>query len=241
MSKKIFRLITCEHGGNRIPARYRKLFENEPDALETHEGFDDGALALARDFVRELDAFSVTATTSRLLIDLNRSLGHPGIFSRFTGDLTQEERDRIVEKHYLPYRQAVEDAIAEEVRRGRTVLHVSAHSFTPELDGEVRNADVGLLYDPARKSEAEFCRAWKAWLAELAPELKVRFNYPYAGKADGFTSWLRKCYTGAEYAGIEVEVNQAHVLAGTTHWRRVRKALAASLRNTVAQNRIRKS
>ena len=32
--------------------------------------------------------------------------------------------------------------------RGRRVIHISSHSFTPELNGKVRRADVGLLYDP---------------------------------------------------------------------------------------------
>jgi len=36
----------------------------------------------------------------------------------------------------------------------------------------------------------------------------VRFNYPYLGKADGFTTYLRKQFP-ANYMGIELEVNQA--------------------------------
>ncbi|MEO8932838.1 MAG: N-formylglutamate amidohydrolase, partial [Xanthomarina sp.] len=34
-----------------------------------------------------------------------------------------------------------------------------------------------------------------------------RFNYPYLGKADGFTSYLRKQFP-KNYLGIEIEVNQ---------------------------------
>jgi len=43
-------LITCEHGGNRIPARYRPLFACHGALLASHRGYDPGALALARDF-----------------------------------------------------------------------------------------------------------------------------------------------------------------------------------------------
>jgi hypothetical protein len=35
----------------------------------------------------------------------------------------------------------------------------------------------------------------------------VRFNYPYLGKADGFTTFMRKQFP-KNYIGIEIEVNQ---------------------------------
>ena len=39
------------------------------------------------------------------------------------------------------------------------------------------------------------------------PKFKVRFNSPYLGKADGFTTYLRKKFPD-KYSGIELEVNQ---------------------------------
>ena len=41
-------LITCEHGGNRIPPRYRDLFAGCEALLQSHRGYDPGALTLAR-------------------------------------------------------------------------------------------------------------------------------------------------------------------------------------------------
>ena len=38
--------------------------------------------------------------------------------------------------------------------------------------------------------------------------LVVRFNYPYKGISDGFTKYLRTRFTGKQYIGIELEVNQ---------------------------------
>jgi len=32
-----FLLITCEHGGNRIPARYRPLFRGAGKLLDSHQ------------------------------------------------------------------------------------------------------------------------------------------------------------------------------------------------------------
>lgn len=232
IEKKVRIIVTCEHGGNRIPTRYLPLFDKNPSALDTHRGFDAGALQFARDLAKAADAFLVTATTSRLLVELNRSIGNPRLFSEFTHDLPIAEKEEILLRHYFPYRERVEAFIREAVARGSRVLHLSSHSFTPELDGEVRNADLGLLYDPGRAAEAEFCRAWRLALKTQAPELKVRFNYPYQGKSDGLATWLRGRFRGDVYAGIEIEANQKHVHAGKAHWAAMRRALIATLPRT---------
>ena len=146
-------LVTCEHGGNRIPTRYRALFHGQAALLGTHRGYDPGALVMARQLARALHAPLVTATVSRLLVDLNRSIGHPRIFSAASRAAPLAVRARIVEQHYVPYREQVERLVRRSVSRGRRVIHISSHSFTPELDGNVRRADVGLLYDPKRIGE----------------------------------------------------------------------------------------
>lgn len=37
-------VITCEHGGNRIPVPYDDPFRTRQAALDSHRGFDPGAL-----------------------------------------------------------------------------------------------------------------------------------------------------------------------------------------------------
>src|SRR5271169_5618806 len=150
-------LITCEHGGNRIPALYRSLFRGRQALLESHRGYDPGALVMARSLSRALNAPLVTSTISRLLVDLNRSIGHPQLFSAATRGTPATLRAAIIEKHYAPYRAEVERFVTHYVSRGRRVIHVSSHSFTAELNGKVRLADVGLLYDPGRILEADLC------------------------------------------------------------------------------------
>ena len=118
--------------------------------------------------------------------------------------------------------------------RGRRVIHISSHSFTPQLDGKRRVADVGLLYDPARCGEAALCARWKTALAAYAPQLRVRRNYPYAGKGDGLTSHLRRRFPPAAYVGIEVEINQGIVRAAGRRWTALRRALIDSLRAACA-------
>lgn len=230
-------LITCEHGGNRIPDRYRDLFTGFEPLLQSHRGYDPGALALAREMAEALAAPLIVSTTSRLLIDLNRSIGHPGLFSEATRHAPENVRREILEKHYLPYRRRVEAHIAAEIAQGKRVVHLSSHSFTPVLDGEIRNADIGLLYDPARSSESELCRRWQRCLKASAPEWAVRRNYPYTGKSDGLTAYLRRRFAASDYAGIELEINHKHALQGGGRWRSLRRQVIESLQRALAETR----
>src|SRR5664280_2584857 len=77
-------VITCEHGGNRIPRTYRDLFHAHQAQLDTHRGFDPGALIMARALATEFAAPLVASTVSRLLVDLNRSIGHPCLYFEAT-------------------------------------------------------------------------------------------------------------------------------------------------------------
>lgn len=223
-------VVTCEHGGNRIPPAYRRWFAAWRDVLETHRGWDPGALRLAREFAKAFDAPLVESTTSRLLVDLNRSIGNPDLFSDAIPREPPGLRTEIVTAHWLPYRERAETLVEKAVLRGHRVIHLSSHSFTPVLEGEVRTADVGLLYDPARPNEAALCARWKQALADLAPALRVRRNYPYLGKGDGLTSHLRKRFPPDDYVGIELEVNQAIVFGPASRWKALRGQLIASLR-----------
>ena len=76
--------MTCEHGGNRIPAAYGDLFHGWQARLSSHRGYDSGALVMARDLAAVLQAPLVGSTVSRMLVDLNRSLSSPQAWSDAT-------------------------------------------------------------------------------------------------------------------------------------------------------------
>ena len=226
-------IVTCEHGGNRIPASYRALFRGQERLLATHRGYDPGALVMARELAGALHAPLMSAMVSRLVVDLNRSIGHPRLFGAATRGAPAAVRAAIIAQHYRPYRTEVERFTQRAVARGRRVIHISSHSFTPMLDGKLRRADVGLLYDPARAGEVALCGRWKERLAAIAPALRVRRNYPYAGKGDGVTSFLRRQFPPRMYVGIELEVNQKIVFEGGRRWTALRRVLIASLREAL--------
>lgn len=226
-------VITCEHGGNLIPAPYAELFLDQQALLETHRGYDPGALVMAEALAKAFDAPLLSSTVSRLLVDLNRSVGNPTLHADVVRKLPAAARQAILALHYQPYRDQAEALVRRAVAEHGAVIHLSSHSFTPELDGEVRRADVGLLYDPRRPGEVDLCARWKASLKACAPGLAVRRNYPYAGKGDGLTHWFRRRLPPDVYVGIELEINQKHVFEGGRPWAALRKVIVESLRRTL--------
>ncbi len=226
-------IVTCEHGGNRIPPAYRHLFADKAPLLNSHRGYDRGALAFARRAAARFNAPLFAATTSRLLVDLNRRQGHPTLFSEITRALDAPSRQAIIARYHRPHREQVRRAVAERIADGRVVLHIACHSFTPILRGRERSMDAALLYDPARAAEHHFCALWKQALAVRAPSLLVRRNAPYKGVSDGLATWLRTLFP-AQYLGIELELNQRAFTRDRAQWRTLCTAVLESLEQVVA-------
>ncbi|WP_026475524.1 N-formylglutamate amidohydrolase [Alkaliflexus imshenetskii] len=200
--------LSCEHGGCHIPEKYALLFKDAEHVLSSHRGWDPGALKLFRMMDSAYTHHSAYNEVSRLLIELNRSLHHRQLFSTYTASISDSLKDEIVRQYYLPYRNAFSDAVGSVVQNNEMVFHVSVHSFTPVLNDVTRNADIGLLYDPRHGMEKEIAKQWKQILVSTIPGIRVRFNYPYSGKADGHVVALRKTF-GNLYSGIELEMNNA--------------------------------
>jgi predicted N-formylglutamate amidohydrolase len=222
-------VLTCEHAGNEVPAAYAPLFAGHENLLPTHRGWDPGALLLAREMAARFSAPLYFETTTRLLVDLNRSVGTPDLHSEATKPLSLVDRRAILERYYHPHRRRVDDAMAQGVATGDRLVHIASHSFTPELHGHVRNADIGLLYDPGRPGEVAFCSAWLAALRRRDPALRLRRNYPYLGKSDGVAQALRRKHRPEAYVGIELEVNQRYVEQGGPAWPQLRRTITDSL------------
>lgn len=202
-------VLTCEHAGNQIPDKFKYLFEGKLEVLETHRGYDPGAFDLFN-YLKDLAYYHQAYMESRLLIEVNRSLSHPAIFSEFSRDIPPESKNQLIKEYYQPYRESIKKVISGLISEGDEVLHLSIHSFTPVFDGHIRKADIGLLYDPASKNEKDFSQDLKKELLVNNISLRIRFNYPYRGTADGLTTSLRKIFT-TKYSGIEIEVNQKFV------------------------------
>ncbi|AKQ45103.1 hypothetical protein TH63_04770 [Rufibacter radiotolerans] len=232
-TKPIF-LLTCEHAGNEVPKKYLALFKGQEDALFSHKAFDPGALRLARHLAAALKLPLYVTSVSRLLVEANRSLDSDELFSDFSKSLSEKDKKEVLDKYYFPHRQEVEKQIRKVTAAGKQVCHLAIHTFTPVLDGEVRKADIGILYDPKRPLEKAIAQHLRQHLKEQNPSRRVLYNSPYPGTDDGFPTYLRGKFTKYQYAGFELEINQKFFLDGREEvWQQVVDELTAALQQTL--------
>ncbi len=207
--------------------------------LTTHRGYDPGALPLAKSLSRVLRAPLVSATTSRLLIELNRSLAPPppGPFSPWSAALSDAQKQRLIETIYRPFRDETRRLIEAAIRARGSAVHLSVHTFTPVLRGTRRPMHVGILFDPSRVHEAAIAQRWCAQLAPRLPRLRVELNRPYLGTDDGHTTALRTWFSDARYAGLELEVRQdlwrRSGKGSSPAWKHLVKTLAEAFKQAV--------
>lgn len=207
-----FLLLTCEHGGRDVPVAYKHLFRGEKTVLDSHRGYDVGALGVAHRMAARLARPIIFSTVTRLLIDLNRSLDHPDVFSEFSRNVTSAERDRIITTHYEPHRRTVVRVVEAAILSGHTVIHIGVHSCTDRLHDSDRDLDIALLFDETREREQWFCETWRKLLCRNNTNLRYPFNEPYRGSDDGLTTTLRQRFDARFYLGIEVEIRQGMIL-----------------------------
>jgi predicted N-formylglutamate amidohydrolase len=187
------------------------------ELLQLHIAWDPGALFVAEHLSKRFEAPLHRGEYSRLVVDLNRTVGNSRLIRRisdghcipFNRGLTRGEIERRIVRYYRPYRRAVGEEVAAIIGREGRCIHLSIHSFTPELQGKLRLNDIGLMYDRSRLPEAELVRELRTKLAEVTG-LTVWLNRPYSGTADGIMPRIREAHSGESYVAIELEVNQKH-------------------------------
>ncbi len=196
-------ILTCEHASNAAPKQYHNLIPKR--VLATHRGYDIGTKAVYTYLKNHLTCYAQAAAYSRLLIEMNRSLNHPGLFSQWSSKLSENEKRQLIENLYIPYRNKIISTIKQALKKN-LVIHIAVHSFTPVLHNIKRTTDIGLLYDPKKIAEKRFCQSWKHAI-KANSDYVVKMNYPYKGTADGLTSYLNSVFP-TNYIGIEIEINQ---------------------------------
>ena len=105
-------IVSCEHGGHQIPVEFQHLFAAAGEVLESHRGYDIGALALARKITQKITASLLVSEVSRLLVDLNRIPQQQTLFSEFTQHLSMSEQQQIIDLYYRPYQNQIRRQIS---------------------------------------------------------------------------------------------------------------------------------
>lgn len=200
-------ILSCEHASCLVPPGVSLGVSQT--LIASHIGWDPGAIDVATALALGWGVPLFAGQVSRLVVDLNRSPDNPDVIPELAFgepvkgnlDLREEDRAARMRAFHDPFRRAM----VAEIGARQPCRHLSIHSFAPTLHGRSRRFDIGLLYDPARRSEV----AWVSRLMSLirAVGLDVRLNQPYAGTEDGMTTWLRTRFPDSVYAGVELEIS----------------------------------
>ena len=214
-------VLVCEHASNHIPPDFRDLGLGAAD-LARHIAWDIGAFAVAERLSVLLDAPLVSATHSRLLIDLNRDPAAPDSIVAHSEDtaipgnldLAPGERQRRRQWLYQPFHAALDALLDERAALAWPTALVSIHSFTPSYLGRTRPWHAGLIFRDDRRLSDRL-------LAALGRdrELNLGVNEPY-GPGDGVYHTIGRHGEGRGLpcAMLEVRQDQIAEVAGQARW-----------------------
>lgn len=199
-------LLVCDHASCRFPGALGDL-GLDPFARRCHLALDIGAGALTERLARSLGVTAVIARYSRLVVDCNRQLMDPGAFLEY-GDgmivpgnrnLPQPEKDRRAQAIYWPYHNAIDEQVKRLQKVGPPPAFIAIHSFTPVLDGIVREIQTGVLWDKDTRLSSIFIEEFRA------AGYVTGDNEPYSGKApQDFTIDHHAEAIGLPHVGIEL-------------------------------------
>jgi len=225
-------VLSCEHASWTLPPGEDLGVSDH--VLRSQASWDPGAYEVAARLGESLGLPVHASAFSRMFVDLNRPEEHTGVIPTVScgapvpgnARLAADERERRLAHFHRPYWDAVRRDVRARILDRGACLHLSSHSFDPELDPERRVYDCGVLYDPAMPFEASL--AERLQFALRGAGLDVRPNEPYRGTEAALVTSLRGEMPADAYAGIEIETSHALVRTGTG-CARVAAALGAVL------------
>lgn len=211
--------LVCDHASRAVPAALGKLGLGDSH-FDRHIAYDIGAAEVTRRLAAALDAPSVLAGYSRLVIDLNRPPGHPDSIPEISDgteipgnrSLSETARRQRVKTLFEPYHDTIHETIADLWRRGKAPSLLSVHSFSPLFGKTARPWDVGVLWnrDP---------RLAQPLMEKLAARgLRVGDNLPYSGRELAYTINLHGAAAGLANCVVEINQDQVADRPGIERW-----------------------
>jgi predicted N-formylglutamate amidohydrolase len=147
-------LLVADHAGRAVPACLGDLGV-PPEAWERHIAWDIGIAGVTAALGGMLGATWIEQVYSRLVIDCNRTPGHPtsippvsdGTAVPANLDLPPAARDGRAHAIFQPYHDAIAAELDARAAAFRPSVLIAMHSFTPVMDGRARPWQAGVLFN----------------------------------------------------------------------------------------------
>ncbi|MEO1201501.1 MAG: N-formylglutamate amidohydrolase [Pseudomonadota bacterium] len=177
-------LLVCDHASCAFPAVLGDM-GLDPFARRCHLAIDIGAGSLTEYLADSLGVTAVLAQYSRLVVDCNRDLMDPSAFLAYgdgilvpgNANLKASAKKARADAIYWPYHAAIEREVDRLSALWDKPAFISVHSFTPVLNGEARECEIGILWDKDTSLKEIFLEDFRA------EGYVVGDNEPYSGKA----------------------------------------------------------
>ncbi|WDK67738.1 N-formylglutamate amidohydrolase [Xanthomonas campestris] len=214
-------LLIADHAGQRVPARLHNLGLPQHE-LDRHIGWDISIAEVTRRLAEQLDAFAISQTYSRLVIDCNRPHAAASLMPEVSDStpipgnagLTDSARQQRIDAIFAPYHARIAAELDARAARAQPTLLVSMHSFTPVMAGIARPWHAGVLYNRDTRLAHRLLQALRA-----DSDLVVGDNQPYA--VSDATDYAIPVYgEGRGLPHVELEIRQDLIsdAAGQAAW-----------------------
>ena len=212
-------LLVCDHASRAVPIKLGRLGLGD-DVFERHIAYDIGAAEVSRRLSADLDAQLVLAGFSRLVIDVNRPIGHPdSIVEEIDAtpipgntDLDEAAKRPRIRELFEPYHDAVNRALARMWESGTAPALFSVHSFSPGYGDTPRPWDIGVLWNRDPRIAVPLMEK----LEGLG--LKVGDNEPYSGQHLAYTIDMHGGSAGLANCVVEINQDQVRDAEGIERW-----------------------
>lgn len=146
-------VLIADHAGQQVPAALAGLGLAQAE-LDRHIGWDIGIAGVTVELARLLDAWAITQTYSRLVIDCNRPLASPTLMPEISDHtvvpgnqrLSALQRQQRIDAIHAPYHARIDAELDARQAQARPTLLVMMHSFTPVMHDAERPWHAGALY-----------------------------------------------------------------------------------------------
>ncbi len=197
-------LFTAEHASNHLPCSYN---DSDQQFLQTHWAFDIGIAPLMKHLCAALSCRGVQTEFSRLWIDANRSPTQEGLIKTeiqgtplsFNQNLSPTAREDRKNNFHAQYHNTISDIITSHAT---PPMLISMHSFTPIWNDQLREMDIGVLFD----RDEDIAHALASILQDEG--FFVALNQPYSGK-NGLIYAADRHGTENNIPYVEFEFNQS--------------------------------
>lgn len=224
-------LLICDHASCRFPKSLGDM-GLDPFARRCHLAIDIGAGPVTERLAKSLGVTAVVHNYSRLVVDCNRQLMDPSAFLQY-GDgilvpgnrnLHQADKDLRATALYWPYHAAIDEQVQRLRKAGPPPAFISIHSFTPVLNGEAREWQMGVLWDKDEIMREIFLEGLRG------AGYQVGDNEPYSGKApQDFTIDHHAEEENLPHIGIEIRQDLIDDDAGVAEIAKVMQRVIASI------------